>query len=163
MTVTLKKRKFDADEDSKADTGAAVVETSIPFHLKCPCLELYKSSWFFIVNKNTADYGQKYHCDHCSKDLSQQMRIKCAECPDYDLCLDCFSIGSETKDHKKEHSYRLDFLTWSIEQWELILCDCLRVIEVLDFPIFSQDWGADEGTLKKPLVCQQKKIIQINI
>ncbi|KAL3942265.1 MAG: hypothetical protein SGBAC_003504 [Bacillariaceae sp.] len=37
-----------------------------------------------------------YECDYCHSDISQLPRIRCAICPDFDLCLDCFS----TTDHK---------------------------------------------------------------
>ena len=36
-----------------------------------------------------------YHCDYCHTDISQLPRIRCAVCPDFDLCLECFS----TTDH----------------------------------------------------------------
>ena len=32
-----------------------------------------------------------YECDYCRKDISQIPRIRCAVCPDFDLCLECFS------------------------------------------------------------------------
>ena len=32
-----------------------------------------------------------YECDYCRTDLSQGPRICCAICPDFDLCLECFS------------------------------------------------------------------------
>ncbi|KAJ3274611.1 Transcriptional adapter ada2 [Terramyces sp. JEL0728] len=79
---------------------------------------------------NTAtidDFGQKYHCDSCSKDITHLIILRCAICADFDLCIDCFSKGTELKDHKKNHDY--------------------RVIDVLDFPIFEPDWGADEELL----------------
>ena len=34
-----------------------------------------------------------YHCDYCHKDLSSTLRIKCAVCKDFDLCLECFRCG----------------------------------------------------------------------
>lgn len=34
-----------------------------------------------------------YHCDYCHKDLSSTLRIKCAACKDFDLCLECFRCG----------------------------------------------------------------------
>lgn len=37
-----------------------------------------------------------YECDYCHSDISQLPRIRCAVCPDFDLCLDCFV----TTDHK---------------------------------------------------------------
>lgn len=36
-----------------------------------------------------------YECDYCHTDISQVPRIRCAVCPDFDLCLDCFA----TVDH----------------------------------------------------------------
>jgi len=36
-----------------------------------------------------------YECDYCHSDISQQPRIRCAVCSDFDLCLDCFA----TSDH----------------------------------------------------------------
>lgn len=44
-----------------------------------------------------------------------------------DLCVECFSVGVEIGTHKKEHSY--------------------QVMEQLNFPIFAEDWGADEELL----------------
>ncbi|EGF79546.1 hypothetical protein BATDEDRAFT_12390, partial [Batrachochytrium dendrobatidis JAM81] len=70
---------------------------------------------------------QKYHCDACNKDITYLVRIKCAICPDFDLCVECFSCGTELKDHKSDHDY--------------------RVLEMLDFPIFESSWGADEELL----------------
>ena len=32
-----------------------------------------------------------YECDYCRRDISQLPRIRCAVCPDFDLCLECFS------------------------------------------------------------------------
>jgi hypothetical protein len=32
-----------------------------------------------------------YECDYCHTDISQVPRIRCAICPDFDLCLDCFA------------------------------------------------------------------------
>jgi hypothetical protein len=36
-----------------------------------------------------------YECDYCHCDISQNIRVRCAVCPDFDLCLDCFA----TTDH----------------------------------------------------------------
>ena len=49
------------------------------------------------------------------------MRIKCAECPDFDLCLDCFAVGVEITPHKSGHAY--------------------RVVDNLSFPLYHPDWG----------------------
>ncbi len=68
----------------------------------------------------------RYHCDACNADLTDEIRIKCADCADFDLCLQCFSDGAEPNGftHKNTHRY--------------------HVMEVLDFPLFAKDWAADE-------------------
>ena len=37
-----------------------------------------------------------YECDYCHSDISQMPRIRCAVCPDFDLCLDCFATTDHT-------------------------------------------------------------------
>jgi hypothetical protein len=37
-----------------------------------------------------------YECDYCHSDISQLPRIRCAVCPDFDLCLDCFATTDHT-------------------------------------------------------------------
>lgn len=49
------------------------------------------------------------------------VRIKCAVCPDFDLCLDCFSVGAQITPHQNDHAY--------------------RVMDCLSFPLFHPDWG----------------------
>jgi hypothetical protein len=48
-----------------------------------------------------------YHCNYCNKDVSGRVRIKCVMCPDFDLCIECFSIGAEVTPHKSNHPYRV--------------------------------------------------------
>lgn len=48
----------------------------------------------------------RFHCDFCERDISRKIRIKCAECTDFDLCVQCFAAGVESQDHKKTHKYR---------------------------------------------------------
>lgn len=62
-----------------------------------------------------------YHCNYCQKDISNTVRIKCAVCPDFDLCLECFSVGAEVTPHASSHAY--------------------RVVDSLTFPLFHPDWG----------------------
>lgn len=68
-----------------------------------------------------------YHCDVCSSDCTNRIRIKCAICTDYDLCVPCFALGSATLDHKPWHDY--------------------QIIEQNTYPIFDAGWGADEELL----------------
>nr|GEV47302.1 transcriptional adapter ADA2-like isoform X1 [Tanacetum cinerariifolium] len=68
-----------------------------------------------------------YHCNYCNKDISGKIRIKCACCSDFDLCVECFSVGAEVYPHKSNHPY--------------------RVMDNLSFPLFCADWNADEEIL----------------
>ncbi|KAG2188775.1 hypothetical protein INT44_003914 [Umbelopsis vinacea] len=71
----------------------------------------------------------KYHCDACSTDVTNTVRIRCADkdCPDFDLCVTCFCSGAEPVKHKAWHDY--------------------RVVKPHSFPIFSEEWDADEELL----------------
>eukprot|EP00743_Colponemidia_sp_Colp-15_P003299 GILK01003563.1.p1 GENE.GILK01003563.1~~GILK01003563.1.p1 ORF type:complete len:591 (+),score=112.18 GILK01003563.1:139-1911(+) len=71
--------------------------------------------------------GEQFHCDMCRKDITHLVRIRCAECDDFDLCVDCFAVGAEVTPHKNYHSY--------------------HVVDKLNFPLFVEDWGADEELL----------------
>ncbi|GLU20597.1 hypothetical protein SLE2022_367880 [Rubroshorea leprosula] len=68
-----------------------------------------------------------YHCNYCNKDISGKIRIKCAMCPDFDLCVECFSVGAEVTPHKNSHHY--------------------RVMDNLSFPLMCPDWNADDEML----------------
>ncbi|XP_059662873.1 transcriptional adapter ADA2-like [Cornus florida] len=68
-----------------------------------------------------------YHCNYCNKDISGKIRIKCVMCPDFDLCVECFSVGAEVSPHKSNHPY--------------------RVMDNLSFPLICPDWNADEEIL----------------
>ncbi|KAJ8770441.1 hypothetical protein K2173_017932 [Erythroxylum novogranatense] len=68
-----------------------------------------------------------YHCNYCNKDITGKIRIKCAVCPDFDLCIECFSVGAEVTPHKCNHLY--------------------RVMDNLSFPLICPDWNADDEIL----------------
>ncbi|XP_022967070.1 transcriptional adapter ADA2b-like [Cucurbita maxima] len=76
-----------------------------------------------------ATEGKKalYHCNYCIKDITGKIRIKCAMCPDFDLCIECFSVGAELTPHKSNHPY--------------------RVMDNLSFPLICPDWNADDEML----------------
>ena len=42
-----------------------------------------------------------YECDYCGSDITRAPRIRCADCPDFDLCLECFAI----EDHHHMNYY----------------------------------------------------------
>ncbi|KAF9527371.1 hypothetical protein CPB83DRAFT_856436 [Crepidotus variabilis] len=76
--------------------------------------------------------GVQYECDVCKCDLTHSVRIKCADpvCTPgegVDLCPGCFCAGKEFENHLRGHPY--------------------RVIEMNSYPIFTEDWGADEELL----------------
>ncbi|KAH7582264.1 Myb-like DNA-binding domain [Nakaseomyces glabratus] len=68
--------------------------------------------------------SNKFHCDVCSSDCTHRVRISCAVCPEYDLCVPCFSQGLYNGNHRPFHDY--------------------RIIETNSYPILCPDWGADE-------------------
>jgi len=50
--------------------------------------------------------GSQFHCDICGQDVTRQtVRVRCAECRDFDLCLKCFSVREEKDDHLWTHKY----------------------------------------------------------
>ncbi|KAJ0233013.1 Transcriptional adapter ADA2b [Hirschfeldia incana] len=71
--------------------------------------------------------GGKYNCDYCQKDITGKIRIKCAVCPDFDLCVECMSVGADITPHKCYHAYRL--------------------MGNLTFPLICPDWSADDEML----------------
>ena len=68
-----------------------------------------------------------FHCNYCAKDISHVVRIKCAECSEMNLCVECFCVGVEPHPHQACHAY--------------------HVVDNLSFPLFTLDWGADEEQL----------------
>ena len=68
-----------------------------------------------------------FSCAYCQKDISNVVRIRCAVCSNFDLCVECFSVGVELQPHKAFHNY--------------------HVIDNMSFPLFTRDWGADEELL----------------
>ncbi|GAB4859338.1 Transcriptional adapter ada2 [Ancistrocladus abbreviatus] len=82
-----------------------------------------------VTSGQGANDGQKalYHCNYCNKDISGKIRIKCVVCSNFDLCIECFSVGAEVTPHKSNHPY--------------------RVMDNLSFPLICPDWNADEEIL----------------
>ncbi|KZV95192.1 hypothetical protein EXIGLDRAFT_834457 [Exidia glandulosa HHB12029] len=76
--------------------------------------------------------GVQIECDMCMVDLTHSIRIKCADpvCEPgdgVDICPRCFCNGVEFAKHKNFHPY--------------------RVVELHSYPIFDEDWPADEELL----------------
>ncbi|KAI9558683.1 hypothetical protein GHT06_015472 [Daphnia sinensis] len=53
-----------------------------------------------------ADLFMKHRCGYCQDDILG-IRIRCNVCVDYELCLQCFSLGCEIGPHKNSHGYKL--------------------------------------------------------
>ncbi|WZY84954.1 hypothetical protein YC2023_031338 [Brassica napus] len=90
--------------------------------------------------------GGKYNCDYCQKDITGKIRIKCAVCPDFDLCVECMSVGAEITPHKRDHAY--------------------RVMGNLTFPLICPDWSADDemlllevSTRMRPMLFQETVVL----
>nr|CAG4638418.1 EOG090X058A [Cyclestheria hislopi] len=52
-----------------------------------------------------ADLFIKYRCGYCQDEILG-IRIRCSVCSDYELCLQCFSLGCEAGPHKASHAYK---------------------------------------------------------
>uniref|UniRef100_A0AAY4A6U7 Transcriptional adapter n=1 Tax=Denticeps clupeoides TaxID=299321 RepID=A0AAY4A6U7_9TELE len=51
-----------------------------------------------------ADLGKKY-CVNCLADVTN-LRLRCTECQDIELCPECFSAGAEIGNHRRWHGYQ---------------------------------------------------------
>ncbi|XP_044482244.1 uncharacterized protein LOC123208782 isoform X1 [Mangifera indica] len=68
-----------------------------------------------LWEESAKSYGQgagegewiSYYCDYCDKDITGRIRMRCAICPDFDLCVECFSVGAEVETHKSNHPYKV--------------------------------------------------------
>ncbi|KAG9050219.1 Transcriptional adapter ada2 [Tulasnella sp. UAMH 9824] len=82
-------------------------------------------------NQVDLEPGLLVECDSCGNNITHSVHIRCAaeECKitNIDLCPRCFCKGKEVGKHKAWHPY--------------------RVIERHSYPIFTEDWGADEELL----------------
>ncbi|KAI9341967.1 hypothetical protein BDR26DRAFT_918149 [Obelidium mucronatum] len=78
------------------------------------------------------EFAFQYTCDACSKDITNVLKISCAECKGsdgepLDLCIPCFAAGMEVKGHLRTHDYLIK--------------------EGLDWPLFDAEWTAHEELL----------------
>jgi hypothetical protein len=97
--------------------GMFLMAVMVTLSFQCPFIDL----WFMdtvcskIIFRFSCESGQGasegkralYHCNYCNKDITGKIRIKCAMCPDFDLCIECFSVGAEVQPHKSNHPYRV--------------------------------------------------------
>ncbi|KAL7438474.1 hypothetical protein ACHAXH_003861 [Discostella pseudostelligera] len=95
-TNTTKALPQNNDTDGHTSSTAAVVN------------QQHKNSQPIIKDKRRPLIllGEKprgmYECDYCGSDITRAPRIRCADCPDFDLCLECFAI----EDHHHMAKYK---------------------------------------------------------
>ena len=66
-------------------------------------------------------------CATCHRDISDEIYVKCARCPGFNQCLECFSVGAEAQTHLRTHPFVL--------------------LEPLLQPIFQKGWSAEQEIL----------------
>lgn len=93
--------------------------------------------------------GVQTECDGCLVDLTHSIRIKCADpvCAvgdGVDLCPNCFCSGKEFGKHKRGHAYRVEVSKIHHNSYDLKLTSPGLLKELHSYPIFTEDWGADE-------------------
>ena len=76
---------------------------------------------------HTGGKSDQFHCAYCNKDITQNLRIRCAECDETDFCGDCFASGVNINSHKNYHSY--------------------YVVDCIETSIFTKDWTVAEELL----------------
>jgi hypothetical protein len=93
-----------------------------------------------------------YECDYCRTDLSQVPRICCAICPEFDLCLECFTKKPEKSQtiegHDDSHGYRV------CDSTRFFLFPSLRGVKLV------QEELEQKGEADKQLGLQEKQLEQ---
>ena len=74
------------------------------------------------------DGNKKTNCEFCKKDITKTIKIMCAECQSLLYCVECL-VSAENNNLEKTH--RHDY----------------HIIDKLSFPIFSEEWTANEELL----------------
>ncbi|KAH9515332.1 Transcriptional adapter 2-beta [Bulinus truncatus] len=72
----------------------------------------------------------RIRCNYCQNEIFGH-RLRCTECVDFDLCLQCFSLGAELATHRREHSFAIkndqgpcifeDSERWSLAEENMLL------------------------------------------
>ncbi|CAH1264217.1 transcriptional adapter 2-beta-like isoform X1 [Branchiostoma lanceolatum] len=73
-------------------------------------------NWSAEMARWRVENEQKYYCNYCQVDITT-LRVKCADCNDFDLCLECFSSGAELGNHTRDHDYQI------VDQGNFSLCE----------------------------------------
>jgi len=89
--------------------------------------------------------GPKCTCDYCGVDITRTIYFRCASCPNFDLCLPCFSVGVEIYPHRSYHPYRvISYIAecpfapgWTAEEEENLL-DALLIYGLHNWQLVSE-------------------------
>jgi transcriptional adapter 2-alpha len=126
-------------------------------HLQHVLLDLLSLSFSRLLLRNPPsrtraainEPGVQTECDGCLVDLTHSIRVKCADpaCAvgdGVDLCPNCFCSGKEFGKHKRGHAYRVEVGDTCCNPYDLRLTTLGLLKELHSYPIFTEDWGADE-------------------
>jgi transcriptional adapter 2-alpha len=126
-------------------------------HLQHVLLDLLSLSFSRLLLRNPPsrtraainEPGVQTECDGCLVDLTHSIRVKCADpaCAvgdGVDLCPNCFCSGKEFGKHKRGHAYRVEVGDTCCNPYDLRLTTIGLLKELHSYPIFTEDWGADE-------------------
>ncbi|XP_054281115.1 transcriptional adapter 2B-like isoform X2 [Macrosteles quadrilineatus] len=53
----------------------------------------------------SSDVFNTYRCSHCQYKIDG-LRVRCATCSDFEMCLQCFTNGAEIGPHRNDHPYQ---------------------------------------------------------
>ncbi|EED96425.1 predicted protein, partial [Thalassiosira pseudonana CCMP1335] len=87
-----------------------------------------------------------YECDYCHADLTRIPRVRCATCPDFDLCLDCLATSNHEEMYKVVDDSR--GTPWTAEE-DLRLLDGILTCGLGNWPDIAEHVNAGnngEGT-----------------
>jgi hypothetical protein len=146
MTVTNRKRPFHAEEVSSACSTLAACSP------RPPSPPLFSRLLYYVNSPHPIainEPGVQTECDGCLVDLTHSIRIKCADpaCTvgeGVDLCPNCFCCGKEFGKHKRGHAYRVEVSNLCCGSRHTRLTIPGHLKELHSYPIFTEDWGADE-------------------
>jgi len=71
-------------------------------------------------------------CATCRSSLAEPY-IKCSECLDIVLCLQCFARGKEVSSHRNNHAYIIvrSYISWLKKLFLLTFCNMMMMIMIL--------------------------------
>ena len=90
-------------------------------------MSFHKSNKKLKSDDNNKLQSSARTCSTCHRDITSEVYIKCSKCSGYDQCLECFSVGNESKYHERSHPF--------------------LIMEPIQDPIYRKGWSAEEEVL----------------